>query len=173
MTSGYRMTECEFPRCIEGFAPPAASPEPWRFLAMEKPMTRIKGNEEEWRSLMKLLEVASRRAFKIWQLSGRLRIATLLLAVGAAALLTWLCWAFPPQRWSALPAAGSSTGLALLAVLLLGILSLLFSQIRYLNTLFRVGIGIGAGVFGFFIAQAHLHFFDRWYLRWGRVRQED
>jgi len=57
--------------------------------------------------------------------------------------------------------------LTLLATLVLG--KTLMLVVRYKKTLRRALIHVGMVIFGFLIARIHLHFFDRVYLRLGRV----
>ncbi|MGH8677131.1 MAG: patatin-like phospholipase family protein, partial [Burkholderiales bacterium] len=69
MTSGYRMTEHEFPRCIEGLTEPSGERAQWRFLALEEQMKR-----EGSANLIPLLDVACDQLLKVWKLARPLQV---------------------------------------------------------------------------------------------------
>src|SRR6185503_16204196 len=67
MTSGYRMAEYEYAKCIEETSPPP-TPAEWPFLKIEAAM-KAPADREGYLRLLKLLEVGRSRAFKVWRLS--------------------------------------------------------------------------------------------------------
>ncbi|MFP5263407.1 MAG: patatin-like phospholipase family protein [Blastocatellia bacterium] len=168
MTSGYRMTEHEFERCIEGFAVPKGKHESWRFLAVEKPMKQVGGCEKEHKNLVKLLEVGRSSAFKIWKISTALHYASYAVALAVLAALIWLCWHF----WHE-PLPSLTLGMLLIPVLVIGVVALVGKIMtragRFQETLVRVSMGLALASVGWLAAAIHLHIFDRWFLSRGRV----
>ena len=166
MTSGYRMTEYEFPRAVPNFPVSKEPPATWEFLKIEAPMKRVAGVDAAHHEIMELLKVANYQAFKIWRLVSGLRIlgwfllAVLVLAAG------WACY-----HWSDFPLLTPRrigiTALVAAGTVLLG--SRLMRLIRYKDTAERVGISIGMGVVGWILASIHILVFDRLYLRRGRL----
>jgi predicted acylesterase/phospholipase RssA len=165
MTSGYRMTEYEFPRAAPNFQVCKDSVA-WKFLEIEDPMKRVAGVDAAHHEIMQLLRVANYQAFKIWRLVRGLRLLAWFLLGVLALVIGWACYwwrDFPlvtPGRIgiAALVAAGTA---------LFG--SRLMKLIRYKDTAERVGISIGMGVVGWLFALVHILFFDRLYLRRGRL----
>jgi len=43
--------------------------------------------------------------------------------------------------------------------------------VRYRDTLSEIAIGVGMSLVGWILARIHLHVFDKWYLRAGRVKK--
>src|SRR5258708_949631 len=68
MTSGYRMTEFEFPRAAPNFPISNESPAEWEFLGIEEPMKRVSGFDAAHREVMALLAASNSQVFKIWKL---------------------------------------------------------------------------------------------------------
>jgi hypothetical protein len=164
MTSGYRMTEHEFPRRIEGFAAPAEARPPWRFLALEEPMKRSEGSE----TLLQLLDVAREPLFKIVRLSRPLQVGAGLLGLAALVGLLWLC-----RRWAAWPVLtlGMISGVVAVTVASLVVGKMIGHLVRFRETLIRVALGIGMSLLGWLAARLYLHLFDGWYLRLGRLER--
>ena len=179
MTSGYRMTQHEFPATITGFDEPAASiTEPWRFLAVEPPMQRRKGIDAAHEHLMKLLGVSNVVAFKVWKLSPALRIARNIALVLAGLAYLALCWRLVsfdtvwhtiefPQRYLGV------FGLALAAIVavLIIVRKLRFPGMRIGSAIVRTATGLGIGLVGWAAGRIHLAFFDPLYLRSGKVER--
>ena len=98
MTSGYRMTEYEFPRAVPKFPVSNEPPVAWEFLKIEAPMKQVDGVDAAHHEIMELLKVATYQGFKIWRLIPALRVlgwfllAVLVLAAG------WAC-----NRWRDYP----------------------------------------------------------------------
>jgi len=162
MTSGYRMTEHELQKQFADFPLSTDDPPQWEFLAVEGPMKDAPKSEP----LLKLLKVGSQQAFKIWHLYKPLKIAAVIIAVLALVLLLWACW-----KWSSLALITLGTIGSTVAVLIAGGIfgKTVMRMVRYRETLTEIAIGVGMSLFGWIIARIHLHIFDRWYLRAGRV----
>jgi predicted acylesterase/phospholipase RssA len=170
MTSGYRMTEYDFPVKVPGFHPTLSISHPWRFLQIEQPMKQGRDNAHE--RMMTLLGVSDRLSFKVWYLVKGLRIAGAVLAVIAASLYLGFCILALSQSngggvsWRSFGMAG-----LLLAVIVA------FPIIRKLRlpgvgisaAVTRVGIGLGIGIVGWVAARIHLLIFDRLFLRLGKL----
>jgi predicted acylesterase/phospholipase RssA len=165
MTSGYRMTEYEFPRAAPNF-PVCNDSVAWKFLEIEGPMKRVAGVDAAHHEIMQLLRVANYQAFKIWRLVRGLRILAWFLLGALALAIGWACY-----RWRDFPlVTPGRIGIAALVAAgtaLLG--SRLMSLIRYKDTAERVGTSIGMGVVGWLLALTHILVFDRLYLRRGRL----
>jgi hypothetical protein len=167
MTSGYRMTEYEFDRCISGFPDINPASIRWPFLAVEPPMKRVAGADRAHEDLKKLLMASHLKALKIFTLSKPLQVAGWIL-IGAV-LLALLYTAF------------SRTDLALRITLrgaaiagLLAAAGAIFGKkvvrvVRLNDTLRQIGIGVALCAVGWLVAGLHLICFDRLYLKRGRV----
>ncbi len=164
MTSGYRMTKYEFANTIKGFPTSSNTKEEWPFLAVEELMKRSAGSKK----LLRLLKVASNRAFKIWKLSKPLSIAAIILAIAAVVGFFWASWRWPTFSIFNLSLGwcGAATALVL-AGLIFG--KIVMRIVRYRETLNRIAIGIVLALFGWLIARLHIHVFDKWYLRFGKI----
>lgn len=173
MTSGYRQTEQAFrQKCVRGFEEPK-EPVHWRFLDVEDGM-RVPG--EEYRRLQKLLAVSPARAFKVWMLSPVLKAVAALLGVGLIAFVVYAFWTW--RNTVVLQAITfGAVGLALLSYILtqvgrmvLGEKAMLFVKLR--STLTRLVLFIVVALLGWMAARIHLHVFDYFFLRMGRVREK-
>lgn len=166
MLSGYRMTEFQFERSIQGFpeAPPLPDDRPWRFLEIEPILNQARGDDP----ILQILRSGKDLAFKIWTLWMPLRIARVVLALVA---LVGLAWAFWQWRDTSLltveQIAVFAVGTALTAVFGKWVMRI----VRFRDTLSKIFIGIGMSVFGFLLARLHLHVFDRIYLWFGRLER--
>lgn len=164
MASGYCMTEYCFPKYIPAFKPPKGPRENWAFLTSEKPLQQINSNT----TLMKLLKVAGNLAFKIWMLWRPLQITAAVLAVVLIALLVL----FRERWWGIQLVKLTLGGLVIMAAVfvagkILG--STVMKFVNYRKTLEEFAVGLGMSVLGFAVARLHVHVFDRWYLRWGKL----
>jgi hypothetical protein len=164
MTSGYCMAEHSLASPILGFDLPAAARLDWEFLAIE-PLMKQAGEDTP---LMRQLRVADKLFFKVWLLSRKLQ-----LVAGAAALtLLWLglTWTYQSRTRVILElTVGGVAGVLL--VVTLGWLGWkpAVKVLRYRKTLQDVVIGVGMVTVGWLVARLHLHVFDRWFLRQGRL----
>lgn len=192
MASAYRMTGEQFDEgkpCVEGFPPPAKE-EKWRFLAVENSMKpRGPGLDERGRKhLERLLDAGSSVPFKIWKLWTPLIILKWVLLAAIIAGILWLFY----DRWNAsiIPPVVSSyltfknvalfvlttIAFAILAAAVNGIVGKkqgknIMRLIRWRDTIKSIAIGIGMSIFGFIAARLHLHVFDKFFLRYGRLEK--
>lgn len=166
MTSGYCMTEYCFPKYIPTFKGPGLAREKWPFLETEKPLQQLNSNP----ALVKLLKVASSLAFKIWLLWRPLQISAVVMALALVALLVW----FYQYWWGRQLVKLTLGGLVVMGgMFVLGKLlgSTIMRFVNYRKTLEEFAIGLIMSVLGFAIARLHVHVFDRWYLRWGKLNR--
>jgi len=98
MTSGYRMTEYEFPRAAPDFPSSREPANNWDFLRIEEPMKRASGVDGAHREITNLLQVANSIAFKICKLSRPLKYLgwSLLTALAIAVRGACYYWADVP-----------------------------------------------------------------------------
>ena len=165
MLSGYRMAEHEFSVRVEGIPVSNAKADDWRFLSVEKAMSRTKDFEDAHGDLMTILTASASRGFKIWQLSRGLQVfgVALLLLVVTSLLQLW------PGLGSPLAVAGKSF---LLGVLLLAIPTLQWAIFRIAGVkkpFIQLITGLLIGIAGWMVARLHLWLFDPGFLAWGRV----
>jgi predicted acylesterase/phospholipase RssA/tetratricopeptide (TPR) repeat protein len=166
MTSGYRMAEHEFERCIQGFPEPCGDPPAWRFLAVEPAMSP----GPTFEGLVKRLHTGRLNFFKVWWLSVPLVVVAVLLAAGGLAALVW-AWA----RWGATPinfGTVRSVGISLFFLALaLTVTPWIGRCIRFRKTLGQLGFVTLGSLLAAVAFKVHLAVFDRWFLRWGRLEQ--
>jgi tetratricopeptide (TPR) repeat protein len=168
MTSGYRMAEHEYAKYIRPLLTVAEEPVDWRFLDIEKAMNAAPGYENEHRQLLKILQVASSKGFKVWKLKPWLQV---LSGLAVAALLGLLYKIFS-WDWSFSLITGGGIVKAIIATVAIAIVGLILVRtISHRKTLSEIGIGIGMALFGFAAALLHLRFFDPLYLKMGRMNQ--
>jgi hypothetical protein len=169
MTSGYRMTEYQFKHSADlAGVPVGGNPEPWAFLGVERGMTS--GGKSQAR-LKQFLAVSKYTAFKPWRLSIPLKVTAIVLALGAIAGIGWVWTTYPNQlvipqmTLGQLLRNAAWTAIVVFATLRLG--RFVGSALRWRESLYRVGTGIGMSVFGWLVARIHLMFFDPLFLRLG------
>jgi MinD-like ATPase involved in chromosome partitioning or flagellar assembly/predicted acylesterase/phospholipase RssA len=186
MTSGYRMAEEEFAKCIKDFPVSSGAQPQWGFLTIEEPMKGGSGHPK----LLKLLDVGGHLAFKVWMLSPRLKA----LVRGAVVVLLLLISWFVVSNWSrpifegvgrniADYLKGLTVGAIVLAMLMTAVTLLanilarsyvyqtLVKAVRYKKTLHDIAVGLGMSCFGFLLARLHLLIFDPLYLKLGKVER--
>jgi predicted acylesterase/phospholipase RssA len=163
MTSGYRMAEYEFQKQFANFPVSTEDPPQWEFLAVEESMQHPSKSDR----LLKLLNVGSQQAFKIWRLNTPLKITALVLIILALIMLLLACW-----KWSSVALITLGTIGTTVAVLIAGAIfgKTVMRVVRYRDTLTDIAIGVGMSLVGWLVARIHLHIFDKWYLRAGRVK---
>lgn len=143
MVSGYHMTKEEFGASIQGFSN-GEQVEQWDFL--QKFATPLNlDQDDELKSLLRLLKVANARAFKVWKLAPLQCCALGLGLLAVLALLALFGLSLAPQLWAFI-------GQTLLSVLILLII---------------LGLGLAFGVA--LLAWLHLRLFDRLYLKLGKA----
>jgi predicted acylesterase/phospholipase RssA len=160
MTSGYLMTENEFPRGVPDFPISKAGSVPWRFLAALRDWMKRPVNSSDER--LHMLDVGKHQVFKIWFLSRGLQVAgvaigffLLLLAIGAL----YLWWGQP------LLTVGGAVVAALWAIAALA-LGTVVKFIRFRQTAM---ITLGVSLVGWAVARLHLWYFDRLFLKRGEL----
>ena len=163
MTSGYRMTEHDFPRSIDGF-PVADQPIDWPFLRIEQLMRQKDGSGK----LRRMLEVGASIPFKIWILSKPLLYSAIVLLLGLAAGFFWLAWTYPtfPLLTITLGMIGG-TAVVALATALVG--KNVVRIVRFQETLKQIAIGVVMATVGWLVALIHLHIFDKIFLQVGKI----
>ncbi|MGB9439187.1 MAG: tetratricopeptide repeat-containing protein [Desulfobacterales bacterium] len=162
MTSGYRMTEFEFKHQIETHLQDTKTPPDWPFLQVEESMQ----DNEKSQDMRKLLKVAGNTALKIWLLSKPLKIVGMIIAL--AAVIAFLAVSF---KWPALPLITlGMIGTSLLFFIIgLFVGKTILRIANFRETLTQIAIGVGMSLLGWGAARLHLHVFDKWYLRAGRM----
>lgn len=170
MTSGYRMAEFEFPRCNPGFPTSSAPPAAWPFLAVEEPLRQAAAAGDEQARPLRILEAASGKFFRIWQLLPVLRALAVVLALAGLAGVFLAYRAYGDVEFT-LGWVMATLGLALAGVFLGKVFRRLVQVVRYRKTLSQVLVGIGMALVGWWGARLHLHVFDRIYLKYGSVSQ--
>ena len=162
MTSGYRMVDPEIRAHFSNFPTSTEDPPKWEFLAIEESMK----DPSQSGHLLNLLKVGSQRAFKIWKLSIPLKITSWILGALALILLLWACW-----KWSSVALLTLGTIGTTVALVIAGAIfgKTVMRLVRYRDTLTDIAIGVGMSLFGWILARIHLHVFDKWYLRAGKI----
>ena len=116
--------------------------------------------------LLKLLQVANWRAFKIWRLSLPLRVAGWLLIAAAMAGLIFTAFWGPKVGLLSLQGLVIA-GLATVSGLIIG--KSLVHVVRFRDTLKQIAAGLALCCLGWLIGGVHLLVFDKMYLRRGKV----
>jgi hypothetical protein len=156
MTSGYRMLESEFKKQFS-HSPVTTEEQPkWDFLSIENGMTDQR----------KLLKIAGNTALKIWLLSKPLKVVGMIIAL--AAVIAFLAASF---KWSSLPLITLGMIGTSLLFLIIGLFvgKTILRIVNFRETLTQIAIGVGMSLLGWAVARLHLHVFDKWYLRAGRM----
>ena len=166
MTSGYCMTEAEFPKCIEGF-PPAIRKDPaWPFLVVKDAMKRSPGAER----LKRQLEASRMLAFKVWKLMPVLRYCSWALGLATITLLVWFRQSWWPLIILSLTLGVVATGAGVLVGnRIFG--SAAMRVVDYRKTLTDFLLGFGMCIVGWIAARIHLHVFDKLFLWQGRIHR--
>ncbi len=166
MLSGYRMTEYQFPQSVDT-VPTSSEPlaDPGRdFLSTD----RLQHEAVDDSPFMRVLEVGSRVALKVWFLSRPLRIMGTLIAIAVVVFVAYFAWENRSQ--SLLTVEG--VGIFILTLVVTVLFGKLVMKIVWLKqTLGKIAFGIGMSLFGFLISWLHLHVFDRIYLYLGRIER--
>jgi predicted acylesterase/phospholipase RssA len=162
MTSGYRMTEHEFPRSLQRSSPSPVF-ERWGFLDIEEAMKRREGAAE----LKPFLGISSELFLKVWRLAPHhLQVAALTPIVLLVLGFLWACW-----QWASFPLLTLGMIGTTLIILIVGAVigKTLLRVVYFRQTLVRICLGIGLSLFASLFARLHLKFFDPWYLRLGHI----
>lgn len=167
MTSGCQMIRTQFDEDIHGF-PVEKTLHDWEFLKVLPDLAST--GRAESSGLGKLLEVASKGAFKIWHLSKGLKYLSWglgLLVLLAMIAIVWFFRGEPFFSLEGLLAWGAGTVL----LLLIGALGLgtLAKTVQYEKTAHQILIGAALCVVGWIGSWTHLTFFDKWFLDRGKL----
>ncbi|MEF8732984.1 MAG: patatin-like phospholipase family protein [Candidatus Accumulibacter meliphilus] len=164
MVSGYRMTEFEFPRTVSGCEAPAEEAVQWPFLAVEPAMDRA----DDSGKLLELLSVANQGAFKVWKLYPPLRILGWILIAVLAACAAWGLWKWRDEA----VITYQTIGILLLVLIASAVVGKGVMRIaRFRETVRKILFGIGMALIGFSAAKIHLAFFDKLFLKLGRIER--
>jgi hypothetical protein len=170
MLSAYRMTENQLdPSATTLPMPKPEKDEPpidpkWDFLSADA----LQKDANEDSMFMRILNVGSSTAFKVWRLYKPLRILGMIIAVIAAGAMCYFGWKY---RASALVTIGGigSTVLTFVVAAIFG--KLVMKIVWFRQTLMNILFGIVMSLFGFLVARLHLHVFNPLYLRLGEIRR--
>ncbi len=164
MTSGYRMGEIEFEHQFDSLPQGNENLPNWRFLQVEELMKDEKKSQDMW----KLLKVAGNTALKIWLLSKPLKVVGMIIALAAA--IAFLAVSF---KWPSLPLITlGMIGTSLLFFIIgLFVGKTILRIVNFRETISQIAIGVGMSLLGWGVARLHLHVFDKWYLRAGRMKK--
>lgn len=137
--------------------------------------------------LERCLLVGAAIPFKVWQLSRTLQVLAWCLAAAAVGVAVWGLWFYRHLRLGNAiagdatigTAAASAGAIACTAVLAFVVNRLLgpttgagvMKAVRWRETLQSIAAGISMALGGWLIARLHLHIFDRWYLRCGKLQR--
>lgn len=170
MTSGYRMTEFEFPRCITSFPDQQGPSVQWKFLRIEEPL-RQAVQEGGNSNAIRILTAARSKTFKIWQLVPVLQVLAYLLGLLVLVAAIWFY-----REWGTRSVITVGRLMILAAITAAGfLLGKAFKRamqvVRYRKTLSQVATGLGMAMFGWLAARMHLHLFDKLYLWWGSIKR--
>jgi len=165
MSSGYLMLTSVFEKNISGFPISLEKEWNWWFLMNTAELKR----EDAPKNFIQLIDVAKERMFKIWRLSGFLKILAVLLGIAALILIVWavITWYNQPVMtvgqiaWSILGVVGG---------MFVG--KIIIRAIRYRDTAIRFATGLGLVTLGWIVSNLHLLVFDRLYLKRGRLRNQ-
>lgn len=196
MASGYLMAST-YARDLEGFPMADLKAEDrgnWSFLRIEKPLFTRGESASAQKRVVRMLSVASQKAFKIWSLSPPLKGLAFLLAGLLMVAFGWLWWSRPGlslisilpdtsffgTSWRGLSVNVNGIGLAaslvLLALLLNRIIGRVLgkaatSLIQWRETLWKLMAGTSMALVGSLLAQLHLLVFDRMFKARGRIKR--
>ncbi len=164
MTSGYRMAEVEFEKHFEELSTESGEPPHWSFLDVEKLISdNVKSKE-----LNKLLKVAGNTALKIWLLSKPLKIIGVIISLAAVTAFIVASYIWPSIPLVTLGMIGTTVFFFIIG-LLVG--KTILQIVNFRETLTQIAIGIGMSILGWAVARLHLHVFDKWFLRFGKMEK--
>jgi predicted acylesterase/phospholipase RssA len=166
MTSGYAMTEHELRESVLGFDVAAKPRERWKFLDVEPFMHETDAASP----LAKQLKVATVIFFKVWLLVRQLQIAAGIVVLAALALAGYAAWTWWEGEIFRLTVKDVVIFVVLTLLGLLG-LGIVGKLANYRKTATEILIGLGMATFGFIVARAHLHIFDKIFLWYGSMRR--
>jgi len=172
MMSGYRMADHEFPLKITGF-PPSGVRASWRFREVEEILQPAAGRFKAHQRLVRILEIGSKLALKVWFLEPCLLILGILILLALAGGLVWeaLHW------WNTPVLSGITVGIvfkSLLGLVAVGLVpasvTAFIRVIRYKETIHHAVLKTAIIVLGMLVAWLHLLVFDKAFLRFGDMK---
>jgi predicted acylesterase/phospholipase RssA len=170
MLSAYRMTQHQLDPSATTLPMPESKPgEPsidpeWDFLKADD--LQKAANEDSM--FMRILQVGSKTALKVWYLHKPLQVLGAIIAVIAIGALCYFAWKY----WdSALLTVGGVGGIVLTTVVAAIFGKLVMKIVWFRQTLMKILFGIGMSLFGFLVARLHLHVFNPLYLRLGSMKR--
>ncbi len=164
MTSGYRMAELEFERHFETLSTDSDDPPNWPFLKVEDSFK----DPEESIKMLELLKVAGNTALKIWLLSKPLKIIGVIISLAAVTAFIVASYIWPSIPLVTLGMIGTTVFFFIIG-LLVG--KTILQIVNFRETLTQIAIGIGMSILGWAVARLHLHVFDKWFLRFGKMEK--
>jgi hypothetical protein len=131
-------------------------------------------DKADTKRFMKLLKAGGSPAFKIWRLSPPLKALGVVLGIAALGVFFWASLRWPAFPLITLGWVASFAGLTVVGFVLAKVLGAtgaksLMSTVQYRETFSQVVKGAAMALAGFLVARLHLHVFDRWFLKWGRM----
>jgi predicted acylesterase/phospholipase RssA len=166
MCDGYLMTRQALGGQELGFALAAPRPASWDFKRAEPLMAQAGADNP----LLRQLKAGEKLFFKVWTLMPVLRSLGALAALCMLGALVAAVWFFGETQLVSLTLSQAILTAVGIAAPLMGLG--IANRLGFLNwrkTLNHFLIGLGLATFGFIIARLHLHIFDRWFLRQGRL----
>ena len=162
MTSGCNMVRESFAKQIQGYNT-IEEKHNWMFLKeINTHLERGQGRIAQ--RIADLLTVASRRAFKIWEISPLLKTFTYVAGLLGLAGLAWIAY----------KSHGLASIVATVSILILGmivVVPLVAKALKYRKTFPQILIGFGLSTIGIVAAWIHLLIFDKWFLKKGQTRK--
>jgi predicted acylesterase/phospholipase RssA/MinD-like ATPase involved in chromosome partitioning or flagellar assembly len=165
MTSGYRMAQFDFRRSLAGSFPVSERVNlAWKFLEVEPLLSQ----GPQFEAVKRHLRVAASGAFKVWRLSRPLSVIGSVLIATLVGVLLW-AWRY----WAAVPVVtiGDVGGAVLAALATMAVGSTLVRLVRFRKTLGQIGLVTSATLLASIGFKIHLAWFDRWFLRLGRIER--
>lgn len=165
MASGYRMTDHAFAQepSLRRIPVHSGAREAWRFVGVEDALR----DREQAQWLLRILDVASRRTFKVWHLMPQLKVLAAVLAVTGLGAASWLAWSFREEQLLVVDV--QDVAITVLVVILGAVVGKwVVRLVRLRSTLRKAAIGF-ALLLGWLLVPIHLHTFDWLYLKIGRV----
>ena len=167
MVSAYRMTEVEWRKCLPFLTPSNAPPAAWEFLRLDSTMTADDGTPaaEGVPQLKKGLRIASKLAFKPFELYPVLKAAGIAILLAIAALWIWAT----VNHWTALAPVVKVFCFSVVGIILLVLVKEVFLGriLRYRNSYLDVFIACVMCLFGWIVFYPYLYVIDPLYIKWG------
>ncbi len=115
-----------------------------------------------------MLKVAGNTALKIWLLSKPLKIIGVIISLAAVTAFIVASYIWPSIPLVTLGMIGTTVFFFIIG-LLVG--KTILQIVNFRETLTQIAIGIGMSILGWAVARLHLHVFDKWFLRFGKMEK--